>query len=118
MWKIKKTLLEDLLESSKRYYPDEFMCFLSGDKKNKLIEEVVFLPNTSGKTFASISESTIPLDDTIIGSVHSHPTGRATPSTADKHFFLRYNLNLIISLSENKVGFFDNNGKSIAVEIV
>ena len=118
MWKIKKTLLEDLFESSRRYYPDEFMCFLSGNKKKQISDEVVFLPNTSGKTFASISESTIPLDDTILGSVHSHPTGRAMPSTADKHFFLKYDLNLIISLSENKVGFFDSNGNAITVELI
>jgi len=118
MWKLKKTLLEDLFESSKKYYPDEFMCFLSGNKKKHTIEEVVFLPNTSGKTFASILESTIPLDDTIVGSVHSHPTGSASPSTADKQFFQRYDLNLIISISENRIGFFDNNGHTSAVELL
>ncbi|MBT4870795.1 MAG: hypothetical protein HON47_04425 [Candidatus Diapherotrites archaeon] len=118
MWKLKQTLLEDLFEASNKYYPDEFMCFLSGNKKTKTIEEIVFLPNNSGNNFASIWEGVIPLDDTILGSVHSHPTGRASPSSADKHFFLKYELNLIISLSENKIGFFDNTGKQIDVEIL
>lgn len=117
MWKIKQSLLEDLMESSKNYYPDEFMCFLSGDKKNKRIEEVVFLPNTSGKNYASIWEAVMPIDEDIVGSVHSHPTGRASPSTADKKFFAKYSLNLIISVNERKIGFFDSKGNPIQVEI-
>ena len=118
MWKIKKTLLEDLVESSRKYYPNEFMCFLSGNKKTKIIEEIVFLPSTSGKTFASIWEAVIPLDETIIGSVHSHPQGQASPSSADKQFFRKYNLNVIIGVSAKQINFFNNAGQAIQVEII
>jgi len=117
MWTVKKTLLEDLMDASKKYYPDEFMCFLSGDKKSKLIKEVVLLPNTSGKDFASIQESVIPIDDDIIGSVHSHPTGQARPSQTDKKLFMKYAINLIVSISEYKIGFFDSRGAGIEVNI-
>lgn len=106
------------MESSKKYYPDEFMCFLSGDKKIKEITEIVFLPSTSGTNFASILESVIPIDDTILGSVHSHPSGIASPSAADKVFFRRYKLNLIISTSSNQIGFFDSTGNTIKVEVI
>ena len=118
MWKLKKTLLEDLLEASKKYYPDEFMCFLAGDKENKTILEIVLLPNKSGRTFASIQESVIPIDDTIIGSVHSHPRGQARPSSADKKFFGRYELNLIISTTNEQIAFFDSKSEEIRVDII
>jgi len=118
MWKLKKTLLEDLMDASKKYYPDEFMCFLSGDKKNKTILEIVLLPNESGQTFASIQESVIPINDTIIGSVHSHPTGQARPSTADKKFFQRYGLNLIISTTTKQIAFFDSKSDEIRVDVI
>jgi len=117
MWNVKKTLLEDLMEASKKYYPDEFMCFLSGDKKSKTLTEIVLLPNTSGRDFASIQESVIPIDTSVFGSVHSHPTGQARPSQADKKFFKRYELNLIISISEAKIGFFDSAGNATEVNI-
>jgi len=118
MWTVKKTLLEDLMDASKRYYPDEFMCFLAGDKKKKLVEEFVLLPNTSGRNFASIQESVIPLDSSIIGSVHSHPTGQARPSQADKKLFGRYEINLIISVGEGKIGFFDSHGNTLEASII
>jgi len=118
MWTVKKTLLEDLMDASKKYYPDEFMCFLSGDKKKKNVDEIVLLPNTSGRDFASIQESVIPIDPSIIGSVHSHPTGQARPSQADKKLFERYGLNLIISISEKKIAFFDSSGSATEVNIV
>jgi proteasome lid subunit RPN8/RPN11 len=116
MWKIKKTLLEDLMESSKKYYPDEFMCFLAGNAKTSTVTEVVLLPNTSGNNFASIQESVIPIDNDIIGSVHSHPTGLAQPSNADKKFFNRYELNLIISIKNNHINFFDSKGNLLSVK--
>ena len=117
MWKIKRSLIEDLFESAKNYYPDEFMCFLSGNKKEQIIEEFVFLPNTSGRNYASIYDSVIPIDATMIGSVHSHPSGRAMPSDADKKFFRRYLINIIISIRENKINFFDKDGKEIQVQV-
>jgi proteasome lid subunit RPN8/RPN11 len=119
LWKIKKSLLEDLIEASNKYYPDEFMCFLSGNKKTQEVKEIVFLPTTNGKNFASINTNIIPFDPEIIGSVHSHPNGVASPSTADKTFFRNYKLNIIIGTgNETKTAFFNNQGHPEKIEIL
>ncbi len=119
MWTIKKILLEEICISAKRYYPKEFLCFLGGSKKEKKADEIVLLPNTSGNDYASIFDTAIPIDDTIVGSVHSHPNSYALPSTADKKFFQRYEINAIIdgSYAPQKVRFFDNKGNEVKVVI-
>ena len=119
MWQIKKELLEDIIESSKNYFPKEFMCFLSGDLKKQVIDEFVLLPTDNGETFASISLSVIPIDDSILGSIHSHPNGNPYPSKADKIFFKKYQINAIIglTLSNIKIIFYDKNGEKKGVLI-
>lgn len=119
MWKIKKNLVEEICLAAKRYYPKEFLCFLGGNKKEKIIEEIVLLPNTSGNDFASIFDHVIPLDETIIGSIHSHPDSSSIPSKADQKFFQRYEINAIIDGSYllERVRFFDSKGNEIKVLI-
>ncbi|MBT4192516.1 MAG: hypothetical protein HOE11_04365 [Candidatus Diapherotrites archaeon] len=118
MWRVKKSIVEDLIESSKKIYPKEFLCFLGGDKTSKEITEVVFLPTISGETSASINVLSMPFDDTIIGSFHSHPRGSAFPSKADKKFFHKYPINLILSLGEQiNMRSFDENGIEIMLNI-
>jgi len=119
MWKIKKSLLEDLMQSARNYYPDEFMCFLSGNRKKEVIEEFVFLPSTNGKNFASISVNSIPIDDTIIGSVHSHPSGSVRPSNQDKRLFSKYPVNIIIGTGQREViAVYDNKGEPLKVKFL
>jgi len=98
MWKIKQTLIEDAFEAANNFLPKEFMCFLGGDSKTQNIEEIVILPTYNGETFSSVNMNTMPLDQTIIGSLHSHPNGFAMPSNADKHFFKRFKINLILGV--------------------
>lgn len=119
MWKIKKAVLLQVCESAKGFYPNEFMCFLSGDKKTNYLNEIVLLPNTSGKDYASIWEAVIPIDDTIIASIHSHPDSSARPSTADKKFFLKYKINGIIdgTYTPEKILFYDNLSNKIELII-
>jgi proteasome lid subunit RPN8/RPN11 len=118
MWQIKKTIIEDLIASSKKMYPDEFLCFLGGDKAVKRVDEIIFLPTTSGETFSSVDVLSIPFDESIIGSFHSHPNGMAFPSKADKTFFHRYFLNLILGLGTiDDVRAFNNEGNEIILDI-
>jgi len=117
MWKIKKSLLEDLCSTAKNYLPDEFMCFLSGDKKKETITEIVLLPNYSSSTAVMINELNIPLDDTIIGTMHSHPNSSNHASSADKKMFKKYKLNLILGypfVIEN-IGFYDEKANPITI---
>ncbi len=118
MWQIKKTILEDLMVTAHNYLPDEFLCFLGGNKKEQTIEEVVILPTWNGKTSSSINLHSFPMDDTIIGSFHSHPNGVAMPSRADLKFFRRFDINIILSLPIREFAFFDKQGQANTIKII
>ena len=120
MWEIKKDLLNELLNAAKNNYPNEFICFLGGNSKNSKITEFVFLPSESDKHSASVNLHSIPFDDTIIGSLHSHPNSTNTPSKADKKLFIKYPINLIFGypfLIEN-IGAYDNKSNKISIELI
>ncbi len=117
MWRIKKDLLLDAIHSAKRYMPAEFICFLGGDRKKERVEEIVFLPSNTSETSASIDEYSVPIDETLIGSLHSHPYSTNRPSSQDKKFFLKYPLNLILGFpyTIENIGFYDQRGEKIGV---
>jgi proteasome lid subunit RPN8/RPN11 len=83
---IKKAALEFILGVSRKTYPREFTALLRGGEDQ--IDEVLLIPGTLfGEDFATIRMDMKPLDPTIIGSVHSHPSKSFRPSDADLNFF-------------------------------
>jgi proteasome lid subunit RPN8/RPN11 len=91
-WKIKKKCLIIILESAKSIYPKEFGGLLRVDAnvKNTIIE-VILLPGTiSGGSQAIFKLHMLPIDFSIIGTVHSHPSGIPVPSQADLELFNKY----------------------------
>jgi proteasome lid subunit RPN8/RPN11 len=120
MWKIKKELLVQLLLAAERNYPKEFMCFLGGNQEKEIIEEFVFLPTEANEHSTSIYENSIPFDDTILGTIHSHPNSTNEYSKADKKVFSKYKINLILGypfIIEN-VCAYDSKSKKIQVELI
>jgi len=76
---IRKRTLKMILEASKSSYPDEFGAFLRAEKG--VIRELILLPGTvSGHSHASFKMYMLPIDFTIVGTVHSHPSGACHPS--------------------------------------
>jgi len=91
-WKITRDCLQLILESSKSSYPQEFGGLLRRDDITKdTIVEVVLLPGTiAGDSHAIFRMNMKPIDFSIIGTVHSHPSPNNRPSNADKQLFERY----------------------------
>ncbi len=88
MWKIKRDVLRLIMESSKSSYPDEFGAFLRA--KHNIIYEIILLPGTiSGGRSVLYNLLMKPIDFSIVGSVHSHPSGVPLPSEADIQMFSR-----------------------------
>ena len=93
---IRKAALEFILYASRNYHPKEFMGLLRGN--DDLVTEVLVIPGTvSGSGFAHISTLNIPIDNTIIGSVHSHPATTNKPSNQDRITFPKSGNTHIIS---------------------
>ncbi|MFH1224466.1 MAG: Mov34/MPN/PAD-1 family protein [Candidatus Diapherotrites archaeon] len=89
VYKIKKHVLESLLEASRNTYPNEFFALLGGDREKKVIDEFIITPAVYGKRHALYWPHLAPIDSKVMGSVHSHPSRSGTPSGADVRGFAR-----------------------------
>ncbi|AGB04847.1 putative metal-dependent protease of the PAD1/JAB1 superfamily [Aciduliprofundum sp. MAR08-339] len=120
LWKIKKEVLKLIMESSKSSYPNEFGAFLRA--KHKIIYEIILLPGTiSGGRSVLYNLLMKPIDFTIVGSVHSHPSGVPLPSQADLDMFSRTgDVHIIVAypftLSSWKA--YNRMGEEIEVKII
>ena len=88
MYYIRQAALELILGASRSLHPREFIGFLRAE--GNTITEVLVTPGmTYGEGFSSSSEYMLPLDRSIIGSVHSHPSAVNLPSQGDLVVFGR-----------------------------
>ena len=86
---IKEKTLQMIMEASKSSYPNEFAAFLRAEEG--IIKELMLLPGTvSGNSQAIFHMSMLPIDFTVVGTVHSHPSDTSLPSDADLDLFRRY----------------------------
>jgi len=87
---ISQTLMKAILESAKTLYPKETILLLRGEKSKDVIKitDLIVPPlATYGQGFANIPTHMLPMDFSIIGTVHSHPSGNLMPSPADLNHF-------------------------------
>jgi len=86
-------LLDSIFEGAKRLYPKETILLLRGKKVKDTIRvnDLVIPPlATYGHGFANYPLHLLPMDFSLVGTVHSHPSGNKTPSDVDfNHFFGR-----------------------------
>ena len=122
-WTIKRKCLDLILDCAKSSYPKEFGGLLRIDTENKYtIVELVVLPGTvSGDSHAIFSLHMLPIDFSIVGTVHSHPSPFPRPSEADLHLFQKHGRVHIIAaypFNENSWKAYDYSGKEIEMKIV
>jgi proteasome lid subunit RPN8/RPN11 len=123
-WMIQKRCLDLILESSKSNFPNEFGALLRVDSTAKTtITEVVLLPGTiSGNSHAIFKLYMLPIDYSIVGTVHSHPSSISRPSEADLDLFGHFGrIHLIVGVSSiggTSWHAFDYNGKELQVQVV
>jgi len=116
--KISETAVEFILEAARGAYPREFVGLLRA--KDGVIIETLIIPGSKfEKNYSSIFMHMVPLDLSIVGSVHSHP-GPARPSRADLRFFERGKVNIIAGYPYDfaSMAAFDAQGRPTTLEIV
>jgi len=122
-WKIKEKCLDLIMECSKSSHPNEFggLLRVDIDKKDTIIE-LIMLPGTiSGESHAIFKLHMLPIDFTIVGSVHSHPSPSAMPSDADLSLFRKHGKVHIIAAypyNHNSWKAYDKNGDEIELSII
>jgi proteasome lid subunit RPN8/RPN11 len=115
-------LLDAIFEGARRLYPKETILLLRGKKSKDLIRvnELVVPPlATYGRGFADVPLHMLPMDFSIVGTVHSHPSGNLAPSDVDfNHFFGR--ILMIVGFpfaGEQNVAVYNSRGERLPLHI-
>lgn len=114
---------DSILSYAQMLHPREAILLLKGevDKQRVMVKDTQIPPlATHGNTFSTFPLQTLPIDFSIIGTAHSHPSGTLRPSVTDLNKF--YGRIMVITAhpyqSEKNIAIFDREGKSLKFEIV
>ncbi|MFH1239989.1 MAG: Mov34/MPN/PAD-1 family protein [Candidatus Diapherotrites archaeon] len=121
MIKIKSATVETIINSARNVYPNEFIALLGASGTDKVIDELVMVPATYGRNYSSIKTWLVPFDRSIMGSIHSHPGIRNSPSQGDLRAFAKFgNIHFIISYPYNleSLRVFNVRGNELEFEVV
>lgn len=117
---IDKEVINLITNASQSSHPKEFAGILRADGKR--ITEVLILPGTySSERSVLMKLNTLPISSNACGSVHSHPSQKATPSRADLTLFDKLGqVHIILASPYNEASWkaFDKKGKEINLEVV
>jgi proteasome lid subunit RPN8/RPN11 len=104
-------------------HPREAILLLKGkvDKHRISVNDTLIPPlATHGNTFSTFPLHMLPIDFSIVGVAHSHPSGVLRPSVTDLNKF--YGRIMVITAypyrSEKNLAIFDREGKSLKYEVV
>ena len=90
---ISNSILKQILRLARLNHPKEVVLLLRGQIQKRLIlvEDFLFPPlAVSGFGFAEFPVHLLPIDFSIMGTAHSHPSGFQIPSVSDlNHFYSR-----------------------------
>jgi proteasome lid subunit RPN8/RPN11 len=117
---IKRETIEMILEASRDVHPNEFGAILRAEEG--VITEIMLLPGTiSGSRSAIFQLHMLPIDFTVVGTAHSHPSGSIRPSGADIALFQKFGyIHIITGVPFDKDSWraFDLYGEPIDLEVV
>jgi proteasome lid subunit RPN8/RPN11 len=115
-------LLDSIFEGAKRLYPKETFLLLRGKKsKDEIrVSDLVVPPlAVHGYSFVNLPLHMLPMDFSVVGTVHSHPSGNIKPSSVDlNHFFGR--VLMIVGFpftSTQNVAVYDSNGEKLQFQV-
>lgn len=104
-------------------HPREAILLLRGKvAKHRIVVNDTLIPPlaTHGNTFSTFPLHTLPIDFSIVGVAHSHPSGALRPSVTDLNKF--YGRIMVIIAhpyqSEKNIAIFDQEGKPLKYEVV
>jgi proteasome lid subunit RPN8/RPN11 len=115
-------LLDSIFEGAKRLYPKETFLLLRGKKSKdaiRVLELVVPPLAVYGYGFATLPFHMLPMDFSVVGTVHSHPSGNINPSSVDiNHFFGRILMIVGFPFAGTKnVAVYDSKGEKLILQV-
>jgi len=118
---IPKEILVMVLESARTLHPKETIFLLRGKaNKNSLSISELLIPPAAiyGRGFSTFPMHMLPMDFSIVGTVHSHPSGNLAPSFED----LNNSMGKVIIIvafpyqGEENVAAYDRDGKRLSLQ--
>lgn len=120
---VKRGVIDSVLSYSRAAYPEEGILLLRGrvSKDTITVNEVLIPPfATHAQSFSSFPTHMLPLDLSILGIAHSHPSGSVRPSIEDLNNF--YGKLMVIAgypfESEEDFAVFDKDGNRAEYTII
>ena len=119
---VPRDLLDTIREGSKQLYPRESFLLLRGKKSKGVISvlDLVVAPfAVHGNGFASYSPHMLPMDFSVVGTVHSHPSGNIQPSHVDLNHMMGRILMIVgyPFADERCVAVYDSNGEKLILQV-
>ena len=119
---MKRTLVDGILAYSRDMHPREILLLLRGAKNDGFqIDEFVIPPSAiHGLGFSTFQPDMIPFDLSILGTVHSHPSGGLRPSAYDlNHFYGRIMMIVAYPYSSiEDIAIYDGRGRAVPFKII
>ncbi|MGI0054080.1 MAG: Mov34/MPN/PAD-1 family protein [Thermoplasmata archaeon] len=117
---ITRRCLESALACARSAYPNEFGGVLRADPP-RVISDLLLLPGTTaGRRHANFQLYMLPVDLTVSGTVHSHPSGALHPSEADLTLFRHWGrCHIILGAPYHPGGWraYDGNGRETTLSV-
>jgi proteasome lid subunit RPN8/RPN11 len=120
---IPREILVMVFESARTLHPKETIFLLRGKatKNSVNISELLIPPAaTYGRGFSTIPMHMLPMDFSIVGTIHSHPSGNLAPSSGD----LNHSMGKVIIIvafpyqGEENVAAYNRDGKKLNLQVI
>lgn len=119
---IDKGLLKELLESAEALHPREVILVLrgkieqgEGERKINVTDYLIPPQAIHGISSSAFNPHMIPIDFSIVGTMHSHPSGVLLPSITDLNFMVGFFAVIVVPpyRDPRDVATFDRRGEPV-----
>jgi proteasome lid subunit RPN8/RPN11 len=118
---IKRYVIESLMSAGASTYPNEFGGILRSEETG-IITDILLIPGTTaGHRHANFQLYMLPVDLSVVGTAHSHPSGALRPSEEDLSLFRRWGrLHIILGhpFMRSCWKAYDGQGEEVHLEVV
>ncbi len=119
---IPSNILDAIYAGAKELFPRESFLLLRGKKRKNIIQvtDLVLAPfAVHGEGFANFNPYMFTGDYSIVGTVHSHPSGDNSPSDTDLNYFFGRVLMIVGFPYEgiDCIAAYDSEGEKMPIEV-
>jgi proteasome lid subunit RPN8/RPN11 len=120
---VERAVVDSVLSYAQMLHPKESILLLKGKvDKHKIVVNDTQLPPFAahGKTFSAFPLDKLPIDFSVVGVAHSHPSGALRPSVTDLNKF--YGRIMLITAypyqTEKNIIILDHQGNPVKYAVV